>query len=181
MRISFSYFAIPIIAICGLSNAFAVDNSAQVRNRADEFASKGMEFTLKECSIPTTCGGMPFIKQRKEKRETGNDLVVEERTLEFEGLIVELGFALEYPPGKAIKDPYKHPSILGLTITQPRWPVVHGLRVGVDRALVIQTLGEGTIQGECIEYVSVKKQDSVLICLKNNRVNSIKWVPWSDA
>ena len=169
-----------LIALVPMSDGLAADTAAQLKRQADDFASNCINFTLKECNLPNVCGGKSFRSHQKAKRETGNDAVVEERKLKFDGLYIEVLYELEYPAGTRIKNPYKHPFIEGVTITKPNWPVAHGLRVGVTRETVTQVLGKGSGVENSIEYVNDTKQDSVIFFFKNNHVEKIQWTPWND-
>src|SRR5579859_3734080 len=63
--------------------------------RAANFASKGFSEALRGCRLPETCGGRrPRSSQHEPVRETGNDNIVEEHDVRFEGLEVWFLFVL---------------------------------------------------------------------------------------
>jgi hypothetical protein len=161
--------------------ALAAGDIDRSKKSADEFVSKGYNFTLKQCNLPETCGGKRAQQKQRKVRITSNDLRVDQRTLSFAGLTVELWYVLEYSPGKRSLEPYKKPEILALTVTGSDWPVMYGLRVGMPRSAVVKKLGDGGGKNECHEYVNEEKQDGVTICYKNDRIKSIQWTPWNDA
>ncbi len=177
-----AYVGFAFLSLVRTDFALAEGMAKNENGRLDYFASNGMYTTLKECVLPTTCGGEPFFKQKQVKRQTSNDHDVDQRTVYFDGLTIELWYVLAYPyPSKKVKDPYKRPEILSVEVTSPRWRVAHGLRVGVKRSMVLKKLGIGQVQGSCMEYVNEHKQDSVTFCFQDDRVKNIKWVPWNDA
>ena len=135
---------------------------------------------LQACQLPSSCGGKPPIEKSSQRRETSNDLTVDERMLRFDGLELHIWYVLEYSPGKRVKKPYSSPRILRVHVTGPQWPVPHGLRVGTPKAAVFRKLGHGRGPGECTEYVNDARQDSVTICFASGKVKSIEWDPWND-
>src|SRR5579859_1980797 len=150
------YSLTAIVVAFSASNAYPQTAVDPKKQRADDFASNGAQVTLKECNLPVSCGGKPFTKEEREPRETSGDLVVDQRTLHFDGLDIELWYALEYPPGKAIQNPYQQPpAILSVTVTGPMWTVANGLRIGVTTDKVKEVLG-GNVpnQDGCAEYVN---------------------------
>ncbi|SRR5581483_9941134 len=176
------YLLTAFVAVLSASSAYPQSAANLTKQRADEFASHGAEATLKECNLPISCGGKPFVKEERERRETSNDVVVDQRTLHFDGLDIELWYTLEYPPGKPIQNPYQQPpAILSVSITGPMWTVANGLRIGVTTDKVAEVLGgSGIARDGCVEYVNDSKQDSVTLCFKANRLSSIHWQPWND-
>ena len=164
------------------SMAFAAEASRIQKEAASLFASKGMITTLGACVLPKTCALMQPVKAQRDRRTTSNDFVVDQRTLTFDGLLVEFWYVLDAPAlvGEP-KHPYDHPQILRLLVSKDRWPVAQGLRVGTSKAMVVRKFGPGVERGDCTEYVNDDKEDMVRFCFRKNRVHSIEWMLWNDA
>ncbi len=177
-----------VLALAAWAPARA-DSAAQ-QARAHRFADKGMSTTLAACDLPRTCQHRAPLKSTAHKRQTGNDLDVDERELVFKGLDIEFLYVLgsfELPkisPAQAYRDPV----ILELTVTTSDWPVDHGLRIGTPRADVDKVLGDGgwpaphvaTTEPACVSYVNDKTQNEARLCYVRDRLASIKWVQWWD-
>ena len=178
---SFS-FLLMLGVLLSATSAGATEGTAKLTRRAEQLASRGLAMTLKTCTLPRTCGGTAPWRHTKIKRQTGNDLDVDQRTLYFPGLVIELWYELDYNDPHRAKPvhPYRHPLILQMTVTDKRWPVEYGLHVGVSRAEVYRKLGaQGTHQA-CARYGNEKEQDEIVFCFENDRVRQIQWTPWND-
>jgi hypothetical protein len=86
------------------------------------------------------------------------------------GLAVSVAFAL---PTKQWPGPPR-PMIDRLRVTATRWPLLSGLRLGVNQARVLAALGEPTVRVDaCWRYVD--GQDDVLFCFDQERLKSVEW------
>lgn len=187
MSIEQSSFAL-VLALVAAAPAFA-DTPAQ-QARAKQFADAGMRTTLAACDLPRTCLHRSPLTATAEKRQTGNDLDVDQRHVTFPGLDVEFLYVLgswdlpKISPAQA----YRHPVILELTVTTPDWPVDHGLRIGTRRADVEKALGDrgwqpphvATSEPDCVSYANQETQNEAILCYVRDRLASIKWVQWWD-
>jgi len=174
-----------ILASLLAAAATALADTPAQEARAKRFVDDGMRTTLAACDLPRSCLHRAPLKATTMKRQTGNDLDVDQRELAFAGLDIELLYVLgsvELPkirPAQA----YRHPVILELTVTAPEWPIDHGLRIGTLRAVVERVLGDGgAARGEsaCVSYVDRDTQNEARLCYVDDRLASIKWVPWWD-
>lgn len=173
------WFALLLIPIA--CAAIAADDTPAQQQAASRFASTGMTTTLQGCDLPRTCGGIAPIRQEQTRRETSNDFKVDQRTLEFDGLTLELYYVLESPaPVGKSAHPYRDPLVLRLRLSDRRWPVAQGLGVGAKQTEVMRALGRGGPIGACNEYANTAREDRVTFCFKQGRVSSIEWVPWND-
>jgi hypothetical protein len=157
-------------------------------SRAALFASKGMAPTLALCHLSRqTCDGLrPLASRRTPTQETGNDNLVYERVLRFDGLEFDLlygvGPAGAPPPAHWIEAEHE-PMVLEMTVTSARWPIARGLRVGTSRRVVEKILGSrlGHVLGEdCDTYVDDETQAVATVCYAAGKVRSIKWTAWWD-
>ncbi len=150
------------------------------------FAAKGVAPTLALCHLPLECGGQkPRHRTAKPIRETGNDSIIDERRLEFDGLRIQLFYAasdMSAPPASWDALARQAPSVLEITITSARWPVMDGLRVGTERSVVERTLGSRLAAGDdaCEDFADEATQDTVTFCYAGGKVRSIRWTPWWD-
>lgn len=160
----------------------AMDDTPTQRRAASRFATTGMGQTLKQCDLPRICAGAKPLRQDSRQRETSNDVKVDQSTLEFVGLTVELFYLLQRPSrvSKAVR-PYRDAHLLRLRLSDARWPVAHGFKVGTPRARVVSVLGRGIERGACNEYIDPASEDAATVCFERGRVGSIEWVPWNDA
>jgi hypothetical protein len=174
------WLALALVPIPSL--ALATGDTPAQKQAASRFASTGMAATLRRCELPRRCGGQAPTRTQKTRRETSNDFKVDQRTLEFDGLTIELSYLLEAPaPVGKSAHPYRDPQVLRLRLSDSRWPVGQGLGVGATQARVVRALGQGIARGACNEYVDPVREDAVTFCFEKGRVGSIEWVPWYDA
>ena len=159
---------------------------AEPSNEGARFAAKGVAPTLALCHLPLECGGQKSLhRTAKPIRETGNDSIIDERWVEFDGLLIQLFYAASdksAPPASWEALARQAPAVAELTITSARWPVMDGLRVGTDRSVVERTLGSRVAAGDgaCEDFADEATQDSVTFCYADGKVRSIRWTPWWD-
>lgn len=162
--------------------AVAMGDTPAQQRAASRFAATGMAPTLRRCDLPRTCAGAKPSRQDRRQRETGNDFQVDQRTLAFAGLTIELFHLLRSPPpADKAAHPYRDAHLLRLRLSDARWPVAHGFAVGTPRARVVRVLGRGNERGACNEYIDRASEDMATVCFERDRISSIEWVPWNDA
>ena len=156
-------------------------------SRAAAFASKGYAEPIAACHLPRTCAGKRPRESRKDPvTETGNDNIVEEHLVRFDGLEISFlfvfGNAAEPRPTDWKKGGrYPPPYVTHLKITSADWPVRQGLRVGTRRAVVEKALGRLAPGDDgCARLVDESAMGEAALCFANERLRSIEWTPWWD-
>jgi hypothetical protein len=172
-----------VLAASILPSAFA-DAGADARDaRARRFVDEGMNVTLAVCDLPKTCRRQAPLRATQELRETGNDSKIDQRSLAFDGMEIELIYAQDTPATSraARAEELRHPDVLELTVTTSKWPVAEGLRIGTPRAEVERVLGaRGEASDACVTYADVDTQNEALLCYAGDRLVAIKWTQWWD-
>lgn len=155
--------------------------------RAADFASHGFAETIAGCRLPKTCRGRTARTDRKGPiTETGNDNIIEEHVVRFDGLEITFlyvfGNAAEPRPDDWKKgDPYPPPYITNMKITSGDWPVRHGLRVGTPRAVVEKALGAlHVLDDGCARFTDDATMADATLCFDKGRLRSLEWSPWWD-
>jgi hypothetical protein len=155
--------------------------------RAADFASRGFAETLATCRLPKTCADKPPRSARSEPAgETGNDNIVEEHFVGFDGLEISFLFVLGHAGDPSATDWKKHrpsppPCVTHLKITSGHWPVRHGLRIGTSRAVVERALGRLVLDDlGCTRLTDEKTMSEVVLCFARDRLRLLEWTPWWD-
>jgi hypothetical protein len=154
------------------------DTGGQIAT-ALRFTNTGMKVTLASCELPKTCMRQPPTLATKKTRETGNDSVVDQRHLVFDGLEIEFLYVLSASgsPPQSLAQAYRTPYILELAVTKPQWPIGEGLRIGMSRSEVEKALGQaGPRDLDCATYTDTGTQNEVTLCYAHDRLASVKWV-----
>lgn len=183
-RVSSVLFSVLVIS---LLLPFACRATESVDPRAADFASRGFAETLATCRLPRTCANKPPRSSRSEPvSETGNDNIVEEHFVSFDGLEISFLFVFGNAAEPSATDwkkgqPYPPPYVTNLKITSGAWPVRHGLRIGTSRAVVERALGRLVLDdGGCTRILDEKTMGDVVLCFAKDRLRLLEWTPWWD-
>jgi len=176
-----SILAISLLFPFGSRAARAIDP------RAAGFASRGFAETIAVCRLPKTCANKPPRSARSEPiRETGNDNIVEEHFVRFDGLEISFLFVLGNAAEPSATDwkkgkPYPPPYVTNLKITSGEWPVQRNLRIGTSRVVVERVLGPLVLDdGGCARLLDEKTMSDVVLCFAKDRLRTLEWTPWWD-
>jgi hypothetical protein len=166
---------------------FSSRATESVDPRVAAFASAGFADTIAVCKLPTACAGKsPHSSRSAPVRETGNDNIVEEHVVSFDGLDISFIYVLGNASASSVAnwkkgDPYPPPHITHLKITSAIWPIRHGLRIGTSRVVVERALGRFVLDDDgCSRVVDEKTEGQVVLCFVKNRLSVVEWTPWWD-
>lgn len=175
------------VLVISLLSPFASHATESVDPRAADFASRGFAETIALCRLPKTCAKkLPRNTRSEPATETGNDNIVEEHFVGFDGLEISFLFV----PGNAAEPsptdwkkgkPYPPPFVTNLKITSGSWPVRRDLRIGTSRAVVERGLGRLVLDdGGCTRITDEKTTSEVVLCFAKDRLRLLEWTPWWD-
>lgn len=155
--------------------------------RAADFASRGFDEIIAACRLPKTCADRPPRSTRTEPvRETGNDNIVEENFIRFDGLEISFLFVFGNAAEPSARDwvkgkPYPPPYVTNLKITSGKWPVRQGLRIGTSRVAVERALGRLVLNEDgCANILDEGTMSDVRLCFAKDRLRMLEWTPGWD-
>jgi hypothetical protein len=157
------------IGSCVLPFALAASDADQkLSPTAKEFAAKGAQTVLAQCDLPKRkCNDKPLKVRSADSGESDGEKKSFE-TLTAPGMETMVIFAA------AMRSKYE---VSTVTLSNADWPDVNGIKVGMERAVVVQALGEpnsGT-KNSCDAYFDEDSDAVGYVCYSAGKVTRIRW------
>jgi len=157
------------IVSCVIPLALAAGNSEQqLSPAAKEFVAKGARTVLEQCDLPMKkCNDKP-LKVRSADIGESNGEKKSFEMLTANGMETMVIFVA------AMRSKY---SLSTVAISNPDWPSVNGVKVGLEREAVVQALGEpnGGTKNSCDAYFDDTSGAEAHVCYSAGKVGRIRW------